>query len=227
MKNAAFNHDRFNTMQKCRKMYYFKYLKELRFPEFHNDYELGNETHALIDYHLRGFDTEPLVKNAKTEVKEVWNRIKTDPIMNKQVIKTEPGFDVPVPGTQGRLIGRIDAIFYDEEENKYVIADWKTGKFIPQQTASNFQHKVYLYAFYKSRKDFGLDFKPEDLCFRYYKILPDEVETVQYDFSAKKLTEYEEMFRGMINDSESFNSAEIPDICPVRNCDYRGLCAGS
>lgn len=224
MKNPLFNHDRFNTRKKCKKMYYFKYIKELKLPEFHNDYNLGNEVHALIDYRLRGLNIDPLLKDADKEVVELWDSIKNRSIMNKKVIKTERSFNVPVPRTSCRLIGRIDAIFFDEEKNKYIITDWKTGKFVPQKMHSDFQHKVYLYAFYQSRKDSGLDFEPEDLCFRYYKITPDDIEITQTDFSKEKLIEYEETFRNIIIETETAEEFPKPDNCPFKNCMYKTFC---
>ena len=89
MKNNLLNHDRFNTWQICRKKYYFKYIKELKYPEFHQDYELGKSIHALIDYHLRGFKTEHLLQNADNKIIDLWNSIKNHPILNKKVIKTD------------------------------------------------------------------------------------------------------------------------------------------
>lgn len=224
MKNPLFNHDRFNTWQKCKKMYFYKYVKELKFPEFKDDYELGKSVHALIDYNLRGFKIDHLLSNAKKDVLDCWNIIKNHNIMRKKVIKTEWGFDVQIPETVCRLIGRIDAIFFDEETNKYIIADWKTGKFIPQKMHSNFQHKVYLYAFYQARKDLGLDFEPENLSFVYFKLLSDDVEPTEIKFSQEIFVEYEESFKKIIEEIENTEQVPVPETCPVKSCQYNALC---
>jgi hypothetical protein len=224
MKNNLLNHDRFNTWEKCPKMYFYKYIKKLKFPEFHQDYELGKSVHALIDYHLRGLKTDHLLQNADKEISDRWNIIKNSPIMNKKTIATEWSVNTQIKDTPYWLIGRIDAVFYDEETGKYIIADWKTGKFIPEKIHTNFQHKIYLYAFYHSRKDLGIDFKPENLAFQYFKIYPDYVEITEINFSEEKLLEYEENFVSIIQKIE--NSLEFPALenCPAKNCPYKGLC---
>ena len=224
MKNNLFNHDRLNTWQKCPRMYYYKYIKELRYPEFHQDYELGRAVHSLIDYKLRSLDTEHLLQGADEEILGNWNSIKNHPIMDKRIITTEWGFNTQVPETPCWLIGRIDAVFYDKENGKYIIADWKTGKFTPQKIHTNFQHKVYLYAFYQSRKDLGLEFAPEDLCFRYFKIANDDIEITEIKFSQETLAEYEESFRNIINRIDKMEHFPSEENCSVKYCQYKGLC---
>jgi len=204
-----FTHDHFNTWQTCAMRYHFKYAKKLNYPDFTDDYELGRNLHALVDYQLRGFEVDNLLQHASDEAQDCWNHLKDYPLLGKKIIKTEWSFNsrIGIPkqkgfsdlgepeliedsvisenritnawlpainGVQNWLIGRIDAIFYDSERNKYIIADWKTGKYVPKNIESNFQHKIYLYAFYKSQKDLGLEFEPEDLEFQYVKIMPEQ-----------------------------------------------------
>ncbi|OGH94563.1 MAG: hypothetical protein A2039_08075 [Candidatus Melainabacteria bacterium GWA2_34_9] len=229
MKNNLLNHDRFNTWQTCRKKYYFKYIKELKYPEFHQDYELGKSVHALIDYHLRGLNIEHLLKNSDKEIvvdNEIykrWNAIKNHPILDKKVIKTEWGFNTNLKGTSHWLIGRIDAIFFDEEKGKYIIADWKTG-IIPKNININFQHQIYLYALYQSKKDLKLDFKPENLVFQYFKIIPDAVEITEITFSEEKSLEYEENFVKIINKIENTIQFPAQENCQVKICSYKSIC---
>lgn len=223
MKNNLLNHDRFNTWQTCRKKYYFKYIKELKYPEFHQDYELGKSVHALIDYHLRGLKTEHLLQNADNKIIDRWNAIKNHPILNKKVINTEWGFNTRLKNTLFWLIGRIDAIFFDEEKGKYIIADWKTG-IIPKNIDANFQHQIYLYALYQSRKDLMIDFKPENLVFQYFKILPDSVEITEISFSQEKLLEYEANFVNIIKNIENTVDFSSPESCTDKYCQYKELC---
>lgn len=225
MKNTLFNNDHFNTWNICRKKYCYKYIKELKFPQFHQDYELGKSVHALIDYNLRGFNTDFLLQNAGEDILELWNSIKTHPIMSKKVIKTEWGFNSKISNTPYWLIGRVDAIFYDEANNKYIIADWKTGKVIPSKINSNFQHKVYLYALYQSRKDLGLDFKPEDISFQYFKIYPDYVDdSEKIDYSEEKFVEYGQDFSNIINNIKDSAEFASHGICNDKYCEYKNLC---
>jgi len=220
MKNNLLNHDRFNTWQTCRKKYYLKYIKELKYPEFHQDYELGKSVHALIDYHLRGLNIEHLLKNTDNKIIDRWNAIKNHPILDKKVIKTEWGFNTSLKETPCWLIGRIDAVFFDEEKGKYIIADWKTG-IIPKNIDTNFQHRIYLYALYQSRKDLGIDFKPENLVFQYFKIIPESVEITEIVFSEEK---YEENFVKIIKKIENTDAFPAQENCNVKICPYRGLC---
>jgi len=225
MKNNLLNHDCFNTWQTCPKKYYYKYIKELKYPEFHNDYELGKSIHALIDYHLRGFNVEHLLKGSENKIIDRWNSIKNHPILNKKIIKTEWSFNTNLKGTPYWLIGRIDAIFFDEEIGKYIIADWKTGKIIPQKIETYFQHKIYLYALYKSRKDLELDFKPENLCFQYFEIFPDSVnDSVKINFSEENLLEYEKNFINIIKKIENTAEFQTQKNCSDKYCLYKRLC---
>lgn len=223
MNNNLLNHDRFNTWQTCRKKYYFKYIKELKYPEFQQNYDLGKSVHALIDYHLRGLSIEHLLKNSDNKIFDRWNAIKNNPILRKKVIKTEWGFNTRLKDTPYWLIGRIDAVFFDEENHKYIIADWKTG-IIPKNIDTNFQHQIYLYALYQSRKDLGLDFKPETIVFQYYKIVPDSVEITEISFSEEKLIEYEKNFVNIIKNIENTDEFSMQENCSVKICPYKGLC---
>lgn len=224
MKNTLLNSDRFNIWEKCPKKYYYKYIKELKYPEFNNDYDLGNAIHALIDYRLRGLKTTHLLQNADNKIIERWDAIKNHPILNKKVIKTEWGFNTKLKDRLYWLIGRIDAIFFDEETGKFIIADWKTGEVVPKKIHTNFQHKIYLYALYQSRKDLGIDFKPENLVFQYFEIIPDSVNITEIEFSEEKLIEYEENFINIIKKIENYADFTAPENCSIKICRYKGLC---
>jgi len=226
MKNIIFSHDHFNTWTSCRQKYYFKYLKELKTPEFHNDYELGKSLHALIDYKLRGFNIQPLLKDCDKEILTLWNSIKDNPVMNKKLISTELSFNTRIKDTNSWLMGRIDAIFFDEKQNKFIIADWKTGKIVPKDIYKTFQHKIYLYAFYKSQKDLGLEFTPEDLVFQYFKIIPDAVEITEIKYSLEVMAEYEKIFLKILQEIENFSgeTSSTAKICSVKTCPYLYIC---
>ncbi len=223
-KNREFNHDHFNTWQTCPRRYYFKYIKKLDWSDFSEDYELGKSFHALINYHLNGFETDFLLKTASNELKNCWELIKNHSILDKKLIKTEWGFNSRIANTSNWLLGRIDAIFYCQESNKYIIADWKTGKYIPKNIESDFQHKLYLYAFFNCKSDLGLDFKQEDLEFQYVKI-EDKVSINTIKFSAEKEAEYSENFLSIIKNINE-NQEFLPSpTCPLKQCVYKNLCS--
>lgn len=223
MKETLFSHDHFNTWQLCKNRYYFKYIKKLNWPDLQSDYELGQNFHALVDYFLRGFNIAPLFEQANQDVKNCWNLIKNHNILSKNVIKTEWGFNSRVKDTENWLIGRIDAVFYDPEVDKYIIADWKTGKYVPKNIDANFQHKIYLYSLYKSQKDLKLCIKPEQLEFQYIKIL-DEVSINKIEFSSEKLEDYEQKFLEIINSINKTICFINTDDCPLKQCSYKNLC---
>lgn len=223
MNNNMYSHDHFNTWQRCPGAYYFKYIKKVDLPNFKQDYELGKSFHALIDYYLRGLPVEHLLITASQDIKDTWKLIFDSPILQKKLIKTEWGFNTRIGNSQNWLVGRIDAIFYDEDTGKYIIADWKTGKYTPQNIESYFQHKVYLYALYNSRKDLGLDFQPEDLEFSYVKI-SDRLYTDTIPFSAKTVKEYENTFLEIIKKAGDMRDFRPPSTCNFNYCAYTRLC---
>ncbi len=223
MKENIYTHDHFNTWQACKSRYYFKYIKKMGWPDFEGDYELGQNFHALIDYYLRGFQTDKFLEDASDELQAGWELIKNHPILDKNLIKTEWGFNSRIGNTSNWLTGRIDAIFYDKQRNKYIIADWKTGKYIPKSIEPNFQHKVYLYALYSSQKDLGLEFKAEELEFQYIKIR-DTVSINTIEFSREKEAGYKDSFLSIIEKINAVKSFIKPDTCPINQCGFKNLC---
>ncbi|MFH0702395.1 MAG: PD-(D/E)XK nuclease family protein [bacterium] len=225
MEKNVFISDQFNIWEKCKKRYYFKYIKELNLPEPEADYKYGKSVHALINYYLRGFKTDHLLKNADEKIKNTWDIIKNHPILANKVIATEWTFNSKINNTKYWLNGRIDAVFYDEEQNKYIIADWKTGENIPKNPEYSYQCMIYLYSFFNSYKDLKLncDLNQDNLIFQYVKI-SDYVEVFSIPFSEQKEKEYEEILINNIYNME--NSSVFPETnpCSVKNCQYKCLC---
>jgi len=225
MDKYTFNHDKFNTWKKCPRRYYYKYIKELNWPELSDDYKLGVAIHSLMNYRLRGLNIDNLLENADIEVQEVWNNIKDYELLNDDVVATEWGFSCRIGKSDYWLNGRIDAVFYNKESGKYIIADWKTG-IIPKNPEENFQHVIYMYAFYKCSKDLKLDLKPEDIIFRYIKI-SDNIDTVSINFSQDKIIQYEDMLLNKINEiNSSINFIQLENCEKIlKNCQYKYLCS--
>ncbi|OGI00033.1 MAG: hypothetical protein A2104_03730 [Candidatus Melainabacteria bacterium GWF2_32_7] len=222
MDKNTFNHDKFNTWEKCKKRYYFKYIKELKWPELGDNYKLGQSIHALIDYYLRGLKVDHLLKTADSEIKTHWESIQNHSIIKNDVIVTEWAFNSRIGDSKYWLNGRIDAVFYNKEQAKYIIADWKTGQNIPKNPESDFQSMLYLYAFYRGHKDLKLKLKQEDIVFQYIKT-PNMDNPSSISFSTKK--DYEEIFLEKINEIESTKVFYKTDPCPLKtHCQYKKLC---
>lgn len=224
MDKNTFNHDKFNTWEKCRKRYYFKYIKELRWVETENNYRLGKNVHALIDYYLRGLNIDHIVKNLDAETKKHWEALKNHPLIKNELIITEWAFNSRIGKTHYWLNGRIDAVFYSK--NNYIIADWKTGQNIPENPESSFQSMLYLYSFFNARQDLKLDLSWNDLMFMYVKT-PDNENIEPIYYSEEKEQEYEKIFLQKISEIESETDFQRTVPCPVKNCQYKKLCQTS
>lgn len=224
MDKFTFNHDKFNTWKNCPRRFYYKYVQELNWPEMSDDYKLGVSIHRLMDYYLRGLNIDNLVKNADKDVQEVWNNIKNYELLKNEVVATEWAFNCRSGKTDYWLNGRIDAVFYDKELNKCIIADWKTG-IIPKKPEENFQHIIYLYALYNCHRDLKINIEPEDLMFQYIKV-SDQVDTVTIEFSRDKIIQYEDILVNKIGEIESATVFARRENCEklLRNCQYRYLC---
>ena len=149
--NSTFVSDQFECWQKCQKLYYYKYVKELNWPDTEQDYRLGISVHALINYYLKGFNVDNLLIHADNDVIDCWNNIKSNSLFDNKVLLTEWSFNSRIKNSNYWLNGRIDAVFYNEKEKKYIIADWKTGE-LPKHPEKKFQHKIYLYSFFNAQK---------------------------------------------------------------------------
>lgn len=223
MNKNTFISDQFNVWKKCRKKYYYKYIRNLNWPEFQSDYHLGKSVHALINYHLKGFSTDILLKNADNEIIERWNLIKGHPLLKMDVIATEWAFNSKISGTNHWLKGRIDAILYDKEQKKYLVIDWKTGENIPKKPEDNFQHVIYLNAFFNSQKDLKIELSQEDLIFQYVKIT-DKIEILPISYSENIEREYSLILTEIINEIENSKEYEAVIPCRLKNCRYHYLC---
>jgi hypothetical protein len=223
MDKNTFNHDKFNTWEKCKRRYYLKYIKELKWPESEDNYRLGKSIHALIDYHLRGLKIDHLLKNADEDVKEHWEFMQNLPIMSNDLIITEWAFNSRIGNTKYWINGRIDAVFYDKAQNKYIIADWKTGQSIPKDPENSFQSILYLYGFFKGHKDLKLNLSHKDVAFQYIKTLDVNIPAPVL-YSPEKEKEYEQIFLSKINQMENEQHFEKKEPCPLKNCQYAAIC---
>ena len=206
-----------------RKRYYYKYIKKLNWPELQTDFRLGTSVHKLAFYYLKGFSIEHLLQSADEKVLIHWNALKNHLVMSYKPVATEWGFTSRIKNSEYWLDGRIDAIFYDETQNKYIIADWKTGKNVPKNPESSFQTIIYLYSFFKARKDLKLDLSPEDLIFQYVKT-PECNNINPICYSMDKKREYESLLLETIDSIKNAQEYPAAKNCALKDCQYGSIC---
>lgn len=207
----------------CSNKYYFKYIKKILIPQNEEFFELGKKVHALISYYLNNFDMSIMEKTASSEVLEHYHSILKHPILKQQHFLSEWGFNVKVKDTNNLFTGRIDAVFFDKEKNKYTIADWKTGMKIPSNPILEPQTQIYLYAFYKASKDLGLDIKPEQISFSF--IQTPTLNESAIDFSQELCERFENEFLNTFSQINNYEyKSEFTDSKKCEFCEYKFMC---
>jgi CRISPR/Cas system-associated exonuclease Cas4 (RecB family) len=217
----TFTSDHFETYTRCPKAYYFKYIKGIRFALAKDTYQLGRSIHSLVYYKLRGLPIKKIEKDLDETTSEHWHNLSDNQLLEANCVCSEWGFDIPLNNDLW-LNGRIDAVF--EKDGKYIIVDWKTGQSLPKDPESKYQAMIYMLAFYKAKKDLGLDFEPEDLSFVFVGTHKkgDERKII---CSKDKLVEIEQILLGMASEIE-----EQTDFCANKKsctfCDFAQICEG-
>lgn len=207
----------------CRRKYYYKYEKNIVIPKKEDNFELGKKVHALISYKLNGFETTLLEKTASEDVLKHYKSLLKSNLLSLPSVLVEWGFSTAIGQSADRFLGRIDAVFYDEINKKYIIADWKTGMNIPKIPLVDIQAQIYCYAFYKCRRDLKLDISPENIIFKFIQT-PSLQETV-LEFSAELLERFEIEFLNAISEIKTYKFNDIPQENPsCKFCEYKFLC---
>lgn len=158
----VFTSDHFETYKKCPKAYLYKYEKNIRFAIKKDTYMLGRDIHSLVYYKLKGHSLDKVEHALDEDTRKHWQNIAFHPLLKKKLICAEWGFDILLKDDIW-LNGRIDAVF--EDDGNYIIADWKTGENLPYAPENKFQAMIYMYAFFMSQKDLGLNFEASQLKF--------------------------------------------------------------
>ncbi|MCQ2957537.1 MAG: PD-(D/E)XK nuclease family protein [Candidatus Gastranaerophilales bacterium] len=207
----------------CKNKYYFKYIKKIYIPQKEDTFELGKKVHALISYYLNGFDMSLMEKSVNDEILEHYHSILKHPFLKQKHFLSEWGFNVNVKDTDNLFVGRIDAIFYDEKNNKYSIADWKTGMKISQNPIIEPQAQIYLYAFFKAQKDLKINFKEDDLSFTF--IQTPSLKESSINFSKELYQKFEDDFIMTINDIKKYKyEKEFEENQKCKYCEYKFMC---
>jgi hypothetical protein len=224
MDKFTFNSDKILVWQQCRKKFYLKYIKEIKVPELENNFEFGKSVHALINYYLKGFEVDFLVKNASDDIKNTWKIINTGNFLCKNsVFLTEWQFNCNLKGTDYWLNGRIDAIFLDKNTSKYTIIDWKTGQNIPKDAKFNPQTMIYLFSFFKAQNDLRISLNQADLAFEYVKI-SDSIMTTRIDYSPELEKAYERKLLETFEEIENEKNFPKAEVCTSKYCEYKNIC---
>ena len=180
--------DHFETYKKCPKAYYYKYIQGLKIFQPKEKFSLGKNIHALASYKAKNLDITKLLDALTFEEKMHFENLLSNDFFNYPQIASEWGFDVYLDGDFW-LNGRIDAVF--EKDDKVIIVDWKTGENLPLNPEESYQAMIYLYAFYHSKKDFGMNFLASSLEFWFVETKkPKSVRIIK--LNDKKMKEIEQ-----------------------------------
>ena len=207
----------------CKRKYYFKYIKKIFIPQKEENFELGKKVHALISYKLNGFNTSIVEKNATPEILEHYKSILKHPLLKQTPFVVEWGFSAKIGKTDDLFMGRIDAVFKDEQNGKYTIADWKTGMKIPENPILEPQAQIYLYAFYRAQKDLGIKINPEKLTFIFVQT-PKLIES-RLEFSQNLCQKFEDDFVQTIDEIKHYKQNNIcEEKAYCKFCEYKFMC---
>ena len=145
-------------------------------------------------------------------------------MLKNKIITTEWTFNSRIKNSNYWLNGRIDAVFYDESQNKCILVDWKTGQNIPENLEYNYQCIIYLYSFFNGHKDFDLDLNQNDMIFQFVKV-SDNIEIISIPYSIEKEEEYERIFLKKISEIELEKEFNKINPCKSNFCQYKRLCS--
>ena len=143
--NKTFSAHMLKTFRECPYKYYLEYEKKINIPQDNSQAETGKNIHALINYYLKGFNTEKLIGSLSERELQLWNNYLNLNIKNNNIFLSEYSFNIKI-NKKNWLTGRIDAI--SREGNSYTIYDWKTGN-LPIAPDKDLQTMTYSIALSK------------------------------------------------------------------------------
>ena len=218
----VYNNSMFETWFVCEKKFFYKYIKSIKIPQNDKQFELGKKVHAMINYKLQGFDMNLMEKACDEVTLSHYKSILKHKLLKQKVLLTEWGFLCNISDTQNLLAGRIDAVFYNEKEEIYTIADWKTGMSIPKNPIESPQALIYMYSFYKAQKDLKLLIKPEQI--RFLFIQTPNLNESEIWFSEELKNKIEKDFISIIKNMKktTFKKTDIKEECKF--CEYNFVC---
>ncbi|MEW5820855.1 MAG: PD-(D/E)XK nuclease family protein [Cyanobacteriota bacterium] len=216
--NDDFTHNSFKTYDRCKRKYYYEYVKKLHWPGIDSDYELGLSVHKLLDYQAKGFNVDIFLKSCRIDIKELWSYLYNSEIIKYPVIESEWAFNTKINSSNYWVQGRIDRLVKIDKK-KYAIIDFKTGQQLPSTKTEDWQSIVYLFCTVSAK-----NFKPEEIEFWYYRVEKEpEIRIIKYDSDLHKL--FESKISNKINEILSTNTWNISENCNKKYCPYTVLCS--
>ncbi len=222
MSQNIYQSNNFELWNKCKRQYYFRYVKKLTFFDSKEKYKLGRNIHSLIYYKIRGFDTSKIERTLDAKTKVHWNYIKNHPMFKNEAVLAEWSFNT-TPDKKHWLVGRIDAVFYDKTNEKYIIADWKTAQKLPGSPEDNFQALMYMYCLLKAKDDLKLPLSCDNLEFHFINTNEKEGSKI-IKCTPELIDKAHEQFISLINEineAENYPQNQGKECC---NCAYSGIC---
>ncbi len=221
-----FSVNQLKTWSRCRKKYFLDYVNQLHWPTDHQNFQLGQDVHKLLDYHARGLNCEAIIGNATSEVQSAWRLLMADPMVKLPILGSEWGFQVPLTldgSSNNWLVGRVDRIA--QSDDRVLVIDWKTGTAVPKNPENDWQTRVYLYAVYEARQDLGLNERmtPEQFQFIYVEV-KDQIRSIPVFYTSLKHEETRQVLRQTVGQIIFETAYSLPETCPDRYCPYENIC---
>lgn len=129
------------TFEKCSKMYFFKYVKNLSMPVNDEIFETGKNIHAMASYYLNRENIDRFEDALSEKENSLWQNLKNNEYFSYECLKTE--YNLTVKIDEYYFGGRLDALV--KSDNDYIILDYKTGS-APKDAVYDYQTMVYLLA---------------------------------------------------------------------------------
>ena len=225
----------------CRRRFQLRFLQGLVWPavevEPHLEHEQrmqsGSAFHRLVQQHLLGVPPERLSEmlEAGNEDLQRWWRnylgfVGQLHLGDRKLVETI----LSGPIGSYRLVAKYDLIYWDEQESKVTIVDWKTSLNRPPRAwlVDRLQTRIYPYLLVNAGAPYsaGERLNPEQIEMLYwFAEHPDEPERFVYDFKGYQLDQ--EYLTGLIQEIEGLTEDEFfltDDETKCGFCTYRSLC---
>jgi hypothetical protein len=116
MSQNIYQSNNFELWNKCKRQYYFRYVKKLTFFDSKEKYKLGRNIHSLIYYKIRGFDTSKIERTLDAKPSAL-DTSKTTHVKNEAVLAE---WSSTLHRTKNTACRRSDAFFMTNNE-KYIM----------------------------------------------------------------------------------------------------------
>lgn len=221
--------DHFKTWSRCRRKYYYQYVKRLQWPTDQSHFRLGKSVHKLLEFQSRGLDCTALLSNADPDIQASWAALIAHPVAHLPIVASEWGFHVPIDGVRRAwLTGRVDRIARDGDT--FLILDWKTGTGVPKLPEVDWQTVLYLFAVVESAAQLPLApeaveaLRPEVLRFVYVEVKDGQVREVPVSYDTAQHHLNRERIVETLTEMQQANEYALPAKCPDPFCPYRAIC---